>query len=272
MRLSNSISQNLSLQLKTSIALDRGIEQVHEMVKLHEDNLTGVAFIKEMKSRLLNSNQKGFFRRNMPPNDLLREDKDLLERALAFAANRHLGEYRESGHPYLSHVLSTGFILARLGLPRQVVLAGILHDTIEDHPDKNKILNQLYELMPSIAWYVYSVSGPDIKDSVEKDKILNNRIKVRSESAGNDFPKIIKCADGIANLYDLEHMTGKDGRTPRQRQMLFIDKIKKQALPFASEIDQAMILPLRKGKETFSLHQYILDFIDEKQQIIAAAK
>jgi len=272
MKLSNSISQNLSLQLQTSIALDTGLEQVHEMVRQHENNLTEPLFIKEIQNWMLKANLKGFFNRNIPSQDLLREDKDLLGKAITYAAHRHLGEYRESGHPYLSHVLSTGFILARLGLPREVILAGILHDTIEDHSDKTKILNELYDMMPSVAWYVYSVSGPDIVDSVEKDKILHNRIMSYSELAGNIFPKVIKCADSIANLFDVEHMSAKDGRTPGQRQMLFLEKIKNQSLPFADEVDQAMILPLRKGKERFSLKQYVSDFLEEKQQIITAAK
>jgi hypothetical protein len=264
MKLSNSISHNLSLQLSTSIALDRGVEQIHEMVKVNENKLTSPSFIREAKSFLLAANKKAFFNGKLPLQHFLKDEPEVLEQTLRYASARHQGEYRDSGTPYLAHVLSTGFILARLGLPKEVVLAGILHDAIEDSPDKTKTLNELYALKPDIAVYVYSVSGPDIKDSIEKDRILYEKISSMSGQAGNIFPQAIKCADGIANLYDLEKMVAKDGRNATQRQALFLEKVSSKALTFAMEIDKSGLLPLRKRNEIFSLHEYIKGLRDEK--------
>lgn len=264
MRLSNNLSQNFSLQLATSLALEQGVEQMHEMVKAHQDNLTHSGFIGEAKNHFLRANKKGFFDKNLPDSHFLKNDKNLLERTISYAARRHRGEYRESGFPYLAHVLSTGFILARLGFPREIILSGILHDTVEDAPDKTKTLNELYALMPSIAYYVYSVSGPDIKDSVEKDKQLHNRLHAFSDNAQSLFPQAIKVADGLANLYDITSMQPKDGRTSAERQALFMAKMKTLLLPYATAIDEKNLIPVKKKKEVFSLFEFLKDSIEEK--------
>jgi hypothetical protein len=264
MRLSTNISQNLSLQLCTSLALDKGLKQVHDIVNNHEKELTKNEFIRGIKSFLVKSNRKGFFTGKQDNDYFLKSDLPLLEKAIYYAANRHIGEYRDSGHPYLAHVLSTGFVLARLGLPRNVILAGILHDAVEDTPDKSKALNDIYAMAPAIAWYVYSVSGPDIKDSVEKDKILYQRLDSISANSGSLFPKAIKCADGIANLFDVESLEAKDGRTGTERQNLYIENLRNKILPYAREIDQNKIIPLKKRNEIFSLEEYILEIIEDK--------
>lgn len=264
MRLSNNQSQNLSLQLSTSLALEQGVEQMHELIKDHQNNLTHTRFIREAKKHLLKANKKGFFVKNLPDSHFLKNDKNLLERIILYAAHRHQGEYRDSGHPYLAHVLSTGFILARLGFPKEVVMAGILHDTIEDALDKNKVLNELYALLPAIAYYTNSLSGPDIRDAVEKDKAMYSRIDSFSLHTNRLFSKAIKCADGIANLYDVELMQAKDGRTADQRQRRFINNIVSNIIPYAMEIDSQKIILIKKRKEVFSLKDYITEMVEEK--------
>ncbi|HEV3167927.1 MAG TPA: HD domain-containing protein [Isosphaeraceae bacterium] len=56
-----------------------------------------------------------------------------LERALRWAALHHRGqERRASGVPYVEHVMGVALILERLGFPEDVVIAGLLHDLVED--------------------------------------------------------------------------------------------------------------------------------------------
>lgn len=57
---------------------------------------------------------------------------DLL-RAIRFAEVKHRGMVRSgSGAPYLTHLLDVAQRLAEAGEPLQVVISGVLHDTIED--------------------------------------------------------------------------------------------------------------------------------------------
>ena len=59
-------------------------------------------------------------------------DEDLLRHAYVFAANRHQGQIRRSGEPYLTHPLTVAWILADMELDEETVAAGLLHDLLED--------------------------------------------------------------------------------------------------------------------------------------------
>jgi GTP diphosphokinase / guanosine-3',5'-bis(diphosphate) 3'-diphosphatase len=59
-------------------------------------------------------------------------DRDLLTRAYAFASEIHDGVLRQSGDPYLFHVLEAAYILADIEMDDATIAAGLLHDTMED--------------------------------------------------------------------------------------------------------------------------------------------
>ncbi|MBV9282948.1 MAG: bifunctional (p)ppGpp synthetase/guanosine-3',5'-bis(diphosphate) 3'-pyrophosphohydrolase [Chloroflexi bacterium] len=56
----------------------------------------------------------------------------LISRAHDFAASAHRGQMRKSGEPYLVHLIATAYYLAGLRLDVTSIVAGLLHDTIED--------------------------------------------------------------------------------------------------------------------------------------------
>lgn len=57
----------------------------------------------------------------------------MLEKAITIATQAHEGQKRKgSGIPYIFHPLCVGAILAENGCSMDVIVAGILHDTIED--------------------------------------------------------------------------------------------------------------------------------------------
>ena len=59
-------------------------------------------------------------------------DEALLRRAYDFSAKAHQGQTRRSGEPYLHHPLAVAGILAFLKLDVTAIIAGLLHDTLED--------------------------------------------------------------------------------------------------------------------------------------------
>ncbi|MFN3557278.1 MAG: hypothetical protein ACK4VN_15065 [Bacteroidales bacterium] len=267
MKLSTNIRQQMSLQLQVSLALDQGIEEVHHICEEHAHNDSS-KLLKAIRRLYFKNNRLSLFR-GVGAQELLRAHEPLFMRVLDLAITRHKGEFRNSGHPYIAHALSTGFVLSRLGFPPEVIFSGILHDTLEDSNHVTDTLNVLYGLNPAIAWYVLSVSGINTQDAVEKDKQLKVKVESFSELAGNLFPQVIKCADGIANLYDVEGMEGRDGRTATQRQRRFLEESQQKLLPWARQIDEAMLIKVKaKREENFKLSDYISDCIDNKISMI----
>ncbi len=59
-------------------------------------------------------------------------DLDLIDRAYIYTARVHDGQVRLSGEPYLSHPLEVAGILADMKLDTVSVVAGLLHDVVED--------------------------------------------------------------------------------------------------------------------------------------------
>lgn len=59
-------------------------------------------------------------------------DLALLQRAYDVAEEKHSSQRRKSGDPYITHPLAVATILAELGMDTTTLVAGLLHDTVED--------------------------------------------------------------------------------------------------------------------------------------------
>jgi len=66
------------------------------------------------------------------PDTYTNSDKELVTRAYHFAEKAHLHQKRASGDPYITHCEAVAAILAEMRVPPVVVVAGLLHDTVED--------------------------------------------------------------------------------------------------------------------------------------------
>ena len=58
-----------------------------------------------------------------------------MEEAVAFATAVHEGQKRESGEPYIIHPIAVAEYLMDMGMDSATVIAGVLHDTVEDGKD-----------------------------------------------------------------------------------------------------------------------------------------
>lgn len=59
-------------------------------------------------------------------------DEDALNRAYVFAMKKHGAQLRASGDPYYSHPVEVAGILTKFKLDSASIIAGLLHDTVED--------------------------------------------------------------------------------------------------------------------------------------------
>ena len=60
------------------------------------------------------------------------DDISMIEKAFDIAYHAHEGQCRKSGEAYIIHPLWVGIILAELELDKETIVAGILHDVVED--------------------------------------------------------------------------------------------------------------------------------------------
>ena len=60
------------------------------------------------------------------------EEKDFIKKAYEFARVKHEGQRRLSGEPYFNHLFETAKNIAELGMDTTTIVAGFLHDILED--------------------------------------------------------------------------------------------------------------------------------------------
>ena len=268
---STRLVQHPSLQLQTSNALDMGLDDIHEITEYHKENFYSESFVKDVVNFFITNNKKTFFNNTYSSRNLLRKNKSDLEKAIRFLVKLHGDKFRDSGYSFLAHDLSTGFVPTRLGLSKELIIASLLHDTVENSKksEKNNVLNHIYkEFKELVACYVYGVSAPDISDAVKKDEELYKKIS-KFISYGDINPMTIKCFDSVpVNIYDIEHMKAKDGRTAKERQLRFLDTAEQKALRFAKKIDAEGIIPVSYRTVRFSVEEYVKETLEHKRYVV----
>ena len=60
------------------------------------------------------------------------DDISMIEKAYHIAEEAHEGQRRKSGEPYIVHPLCVALILADLEMDKETIVAGLLHDVVED--------------------------------------------------------------------------------------------------------------------------------------------
>ena len=59
-------------------------------------------------------------------------DDSVIIKAYEIARKLHDGQFRKSGEPYIIHPVAVAKILAEFGMDNETVIAGLLHDVVED--------------------------------------------------------------------------------------------------------------------------------------------
>lgn len=133
------------------------------------------------------------------------KDIHVLKKAYVFAARAHRGQTRRSGEPYLSHPLEVANMLADLKLDKITLVAGLLHDVLEDTDITATELRENFG--PEVADLVEGVtkisrvqeSSPEVRQAETIRKIILAMI--------DDLRVIfIKLADRIHNLKTLKFL------------------------------------------------------------------
>ena len=131
------------------------------------------------------------------------EDLELIDEAFKLAASKHEGQLRKSGEPYIVHPLNVALILANLRVGPNTLIAGILHDVVED---TDMTLEALKEKFGSdVATLVDGVTKvTQMKFTSLENQQAENHQKMIIAMAKDIRVIVVKLADRLHNMRTLE--------------------------------------------------------------------
>lgn len=182
-------------------------------------------------------------------NDLLE-----LEHAIDVATEAHKGQKRKSGEPYITHPLAVAGILIEWGMDIDSVLAGVLHDTVEDtsltlDDIETQFGGDVAFLVDGVTKVGQARSGMRSLDDY-LPQTTDNLSKLLIAIGKDVRVIIIKIADRLHNLRTLQHM-------PKEKQK----KIARESLDvFAPMADR-----LGMGGARMQIEELAFKYVDPKE-------
>ena len=186
-------TEDRSKEPKTKLVLDDGrIESIQEFIspeELYQDLIERV--------------------RKYHPSD----DISMIEKAYRLAVNAHLGQVRKSGEPYIIHPLCVAIILADLELDKETIVAGLLHDVVEDTVMTVEQVGEQFGT--DVAFLVDGVTklqhlhladNSGNKTEAQLEMQAENLRKMFMAMAKDIRVIMIKLADRLHNMRTLKHM------------------------------------------------------------------
>ncbi len=131
-------------------------------------------------------------------------DLSLLKKAYAFAEKAHRDQTRISGDPFINHPIAVARILASLELDMETLIAGLLHDTVEDTDVSLSQMEQNFSKEISLLVDGVTKLGRLEYRSKEERQVESLR-KMFLAMAKDIRVVLIKLADRLHNLRTLEH-------------------------------------------------------------------
>ena len=162
-----------------------------------------------------------------------RLDVDKIRRAYEYAAEAHQGQTRASGDKYVTHTVEVATILARLGLDTDTIVAGLVHDTIED--TEASVLDVRHHFGGQVASIVDGVTklGRIQFRSATQRQVENYR-KMLLSMASDARVILVKLADRLHNMRTLEHL-------PEQKRRRIAIETREIYAPLAHRLGMAAI-------------------------------
>ena len=131
-------------------------------------------------------------------------DEHLINRAYVYATSKHGSQKRHSGDPYFAHPIEVAGILTEYKLDTATIVAGLLHDTIEDTNATSEEIAVMFG--PQIAELVDGVTKLSLLEmQSEENKQAQNLQKFILAMSQDVRVLLVKLADRLHNMRTLLH-------------------------------------------------------------------
>ncbi len=210
-------------------------------------------------------------------------DISMIEKAYNIAREAHKDQVRKSGEPYIIHPLCVAIILADLELDKETIVAGILHDVVEDTVlTKEELASEFSEEVAELVDGVTKLG--QLNYDADKVEIQAENLRKMFLAMAKDIRVIlIKLADRLHNMRTLKYMRPEKQKEKAKETMeiyaplaqrLGISKVKIELddlslkyLEPDAYYDLVEKVALRKDQRT----NYINTLVDEVSKHIAGA-
>ena len=132
-------------------------------------------------------------------------DLGLIEKAYDFAFKQHIGQKRKTGEPYIIHPLEVTYILSELNIGPNTLVAGLLHDVVEDTKTTlDDISNMFNKDVASIVDGVTKLNA--INFNTKEEALASTHQKLLLAMAKDIRVILVKLADRLHNMRTMDSM------------------------------------------------------------------
>ena len=148
------------------------------------------------------------------------KSREQIEKAFHFAEEVHKGQFRKSGEAYIHHLIEVCYILTGLQCGPSTLIAGLLHDTVED---TNTSLEQIRDLfgedVMNLVDSLTKIQRLKLSHRSEEDFVYEDHRKIFLGMAKDVRVIVIKLADRLHNMRTLDSLS-KDRQLVLARETL----------------------------------------------------
>ncbi len=183
-------------------------------------------------------------------------NKKRITKAYEYAKVIHSGQYRGTGEPFIHHPLAVAYLVAKLELDKDAIVAALLHDTVEDNNIGVEVKDIKQHFGADVAFLV---------DSLTHIKRVTNKFLGHNESIPDLRKLLIAAVDDvrvlILRLSDKVHNAWTISGVPQEKQIRFAKRALTLYAPLAHFV--ALTAYRRELEEVaFSiLHPQIFDWL-----------
>lgn len=136
------------------------------------------------------------------------EEMQMLDRAIEFTRQVHAHQTRHSGEPYYTHPESVAIMLANMGMDSHTILAGLMHDVIEDGKDitYEKLASMFGQDIAGMVDGVTKLTKTGKNEMISREDIQAESFRKMFLAIANDIRVvIIKLNDRLHNMRTLQY-------------------------------------------------------------------
>src|SRR3989338_3115161 len=200
-----------------------------------------------------------------------KKEEDFITKAYKFAEKAHEGQKRMNGEPYFIHVFETAKLLAKLRVGTKTIVAGLLHDVLEDTKVKEEELEK--EFGKDVLFLVTGVTKLGTLKYRGHKRHVESLRKFFVAMANDLRVVIIKFADRLHNLQTLSSLRED------KRKRIAIESIEVYA-PLANRLGMGKLkgeledaaFPYAYPKEYFQIEEIIKEKKDLYQKNLSEVR